>query len=266
MMSLSLSEGSDIDVMKPSIKITLGLLTSLATICFILVYDFYLKERLDSLEVVVVKAGEAIGRSEQITAKKVVVERRSRESIVENVVLSKDLDKIIGLDSKQDLVGNSMMSHKMIDYEGMTPNPEEGEAIRPITNEMIYAKPGSLRRKDVIDIYLIDENGINKSINQTKNQLGQESSSDSDASTSLELSNSVNNKETKPFLKGIKVVYVKDSGNREVVSAAGENSPNKRLDATSTISDLEIILKEEDFTNLMEEVLGQGSKLYITYQ
>lgn len=257
--------------MKPSIKIALGIFTSLATIGFIWLYDFYIKDRIDSEEVVVVKAGEQILRSEQITEEKIVIERRAKESLIEDVVLAKDLKKIIGRDSKQDIVGNSMISTKMVDFDDIVPNTSKGEAIRPITKDMIYAQPGSLRRKDVIDLYLVTNDGKKSNISpnvatNTPSTTGRDKTHANNQSSNVPVLPNAQNIDTKPFLEDVKVVYVKDSGNKEVVSAAEGNNQDKRLNATSTISDIEVILNEEDFAKLMDEVLGKGSKLYITYQ
>lgn len=251
--------------MKPSIKIALGVFTSLATIGFILVYDLYIKERIDSTEVVVVKAGKEISQSEQLTEEKLAIERRPKESLIEGVVLAKDIKEIIGEDAKQDIIGNSMISMKMVDFDNLVPNQKEGEAIRPIAKDMIYAKPGSLRRKDIIDLYLVRETGDSFQI--STNAKSAQSKDKSDTSINIEGQAKMNrNILITPFLEDVKVVYVKDSGNKEVVSAEEEGAKDKRLNATSAISDLEVILNEEEFSRLMEEVLGKGSKLYITYK
>ncbi|KZE68039.1 hypothetical protein AWM68_17875 [Fictibacillus phosphorivorans] len=256
--------------MKPSVKIGLGIFVSLFTIGFIFLYDFYIKDRIDSEEVVVVKAGAQILKSEPITKDKLIIERREKSSLVEDVVYAADIDKIIGQDSKQTIVGNSMISTKMIDYEKLIPNADEGEAIRPITQKMIYAQPGSLRRKDVIDLYLVYGDGTTNLMENGPSKVTSEvTAKETDKETTVTSTTSLSAEEiklnTKPFLKGVKVVYVKDSGNKEVISA-GEGNQDKRLNATSTISDLEVILNEEDFTNLMTEILSKGARLYITYQ
>jgi hypothetical protein len=238
---------------KPSVKITLGLMTALCTIAFIFVYDMFLRDRIDSVEVVVVKATEEIQKSEKITADKITTERRPKETLISNVVLAKDINSIIGIDSSQLIEGNSMISGNMLDVEEIVPNKEEGEAIRPITKDMIYAQPGSLRRKDTVDIYLVNKDG---STNMTEDGPSNKSSKNSEAASTS----------ATPYLQDVKVVYVKDSGNKEVVSATTEETTeDQRLNATSTISDLEVILNDDDFKKLMDQMLGKGAKLYITY-
>lgn len=239
---------------KPSVKITLGLMTALCTIAFIFVYDMFLRDRIDSVEVVVVKANEEIQKSEKITADKITTERRPKDMLISNVVLAKDINSIIGIDSSQLIDGNSMISGNMLDVEEIVPNKEEGEAIRPITKDMIYAQPGSLRRKDTVDIYLVNKDGSNSM--QEDGGTSSEKSKGSEAASTT----------ATPFLQDVKVVYVKDSGNKEVVSATTEETTeDQRLNATSTISDLEVILNDDDFKILMDQVLGNEAKLYITY-
>ncbi|MCU1808343.1 hypothetical protein NVV31_23515 [Cytobacillus firmus] len=251
--------------MKPGVKIALGIFTSVATAGFIFVYDFYIKDRIDSAEVVVVKAGEEILKSEKITKNKLVIERRPKEALIDDVVLAQDMEQIVGQDSSVNIVGNSMISTKMIDFEQLIPDETKGEAIRPITKEMIYAQPGSLRRKDSIDIYLINQDGTTNLTTNGAPEVISETKAETDSKEADSKEEAVVSVNTKPFLKDVRVVYVKDSGNKEVVSATEGNKGDKRLDATSTISDLEVILNEEDFTKLMGEVLGKGARLYITY-
>lgn len=275
--------------MKPGVKIAIGVMVSFLTIGFIFFYDFYLKERIDSEEVVVVKAGTTISKTDRITNKHLAIERRPKASLIEDVVLAKDIDKIVGNDAKHDMVGNQMISMSMIDFDDLVPDTELGEAIRPITNEWIYAQPGSLRRKDKIDIYLVRPDGSTnltldgptqivsaeetveseediETLENTDDTNTNENTESTDESTEQTPNNiSI---ERKPFLQGVRVVYVKDSSNKEVVSSSEEGTANqdKRLNGSSTISDLEVILNEADFAKLMEEVIGKGSKLYITYQ
>lgn len=275
--------------MKPWVKILLGILTSVLTISFILVYDFFIRERIDSEEVVVVKAGETIFKNETITEDKIAIERRPKETLIDGVIKAKDVNKIIGYDASQDIVGNSMISRTMIDYDDLIPDESKGEAIRPIPNEWIYAQPGSLRRKDLVDFYLVypdgstnfnNENGPSHVSSTDEDVYTEEDPSDDkdmvytydseneqDGEKNEKISEENLKMNTKPFLKDVRVVYVKDSGNQEVVSTSGDGkNTNERLNASSEPNNLEVILNEEDFIKLMEEVLGKNARIYITYQ
>lgn len=263
--------------MKPAVKIGSGIFLSLATIGLIFTYDFYIKERIDSEEVVVVEPGQEIKKSERITEDKLIIERRAKDSLIKDVIYANEMKDIVGRDAKQDLIGNSMVSDQMIDYDLMVPDAAEGEAIRPITGDMIYAQPGSLRRKDIIDIYLVNPDGTASFMQNGPSVVSSESktteeTTETSTETSTETAKDTSTSEqkqildTEPFLKNVRVAYVKDSGNKEVVAAEEGAKDDSRLNATSQISDIELILNEEDFTKLMTEVLSKGAKLYITYQ
>ncbi|MGQ4669190.1 hypothetical protein ACUIJN_25940, partial [Metabacillus halosaccharovorans] len=236
--------------MKPKTKVTLGILTFVTAAAFTPVYDLFIKDKIDSVEVVVVKPGKDIQKNEQLLESMFVIERRDKKDIVKDVIYPEDLPTIIGYDSSQLMVGNSIVSKKMIDYDNLIPDSAEGEAIRPLMSDMIFAQPGSLRRKDTIDIYLVD----NALIEQ-----------DAEDITDGVRAETVKNLLKEPVLKDVKVVYVKDSSNREVTNDIGEEKTttktSERLNATGTISDLEVILNEEDFQKLMKEVIENDKKL-----
>jgi hypothetical protein len=140
--------------MKPWVKIASGISLSAGIIGFIVAWDTVIKENIDSEEVVIVKPGMEIGPHEPITEDKIMVEKRDRSTLVEGAVRSSELSEIIGYETKSTLIGNEIITKREIDFERLVPDPQKGEAVRPIPNEWIYAKPSTLRRKDLIDIYL----------------------------------------------------------------------------------------------------------------
>ncbi|PMC36256.1 hypothetical protein CJ195_15700 [Bacillus sp. UMB0899] len=241
--------------MKPKTKVTLGVLTFVTAAAFTPIYDIFIKDKIDSVEVVVVKPGADIEKSERLTENMFLIERRDKKDLIDEVLYPDDLPSIIGYDASQIIVSNSIVSKKMIDFDNLVPDASEGEAIRPIMSEMIYAQPGSLRRKDRIDIYLVDEAFVKESNNTNVDGVREP---EADASILK-----------KPLLENVTVVYAKDSSNREVTNEVGEgtakSSESERLNATGTISDLEVILNEEDFQKLMKEIIENKNKLYITY-
>lgn len=248
--------------MKPGTKIALGILTAVSVMVFIVVYDVFIKDKIDSVEVVVVKAGTNIKKSEILTEENILIEGRSKQDLIGDVVLAKDIDEVLGYEAAQDMISNSMVSKKMIDYDQIVPDESKGEAIRPIISDMIFAKPGSLRRKDSIDIYLINKDVIEKYMGTQKDISVPSTVVSSDQAQKIQ------GMLSEPILKNVKVVYAKDSSNREVTNAKEEEKVKKeseRLNATGNITDIEVILNEEEFHNLMKEVMQNGNKLYITY-
>lgn len=245
--------------MKQGLKITFGILLALIVMAFTPIYDIYIKDRIDSVDVVVVKAGKEIQPTEPITAEKLQVESRRKQDLVEGTILASEMKQVIGNDAGQLLVGNAILSKDMVDYDNLVPDEKNGEAIRPIVSDMIFAMPGSVRRKDTIDIYLVSNSLIG--------QYGNDENGTATSSSSDEKKKNVAKatKLTKPFLKDVKVVYAKDSSNKEVVTDTEKKDNNERLNATGNISDLEVILNQEDFEKLMSAVIEEKNKLYITY-
>lgn len=235
--------------MKPGVKIVLGISLSVLTMSFVVLYDLYIKERIDSEEVVVVKAGQEIKKNERITRSMIAVERRSKRSIISDAIPASEFGTLLTKTAGQTIVGNSMISKKMIDYDLLIPDPDSGEAIRPITDEMIYSQPGSLRRKDRIDIYLVKKKEESGNVNVASSKDGKKNS----------------NLVQDPILTGIRVVYVKDDSNKEVINGTPDKEKDDRLNASGKISALEVILNEEDFQKLMDKVVNEDYLLYITY-
>ncbi|MDQ0255490.1 hypothetical protein J2S74_002872 [Evansella vedderi] len=242
--------------MKPYLKITLGILMAAVVIGFIVFWDLYLKDGITSEEVVIVRPHVQIEAKEAIQREHLMIESRHRSSLVDGAVLADQIDEIVGYDAAVLLVGNSILSTSHIDFDDIVPNPEEGEAIRPIPDEWVYAKPGSLRRKDRIDIYVIqaiDTHNINfqEEMARASREIADDEHQRSD-DVKLQI---------EPILTNIPVIYAKDSSNREVV---GQTRGDSRLDASGRISDLEVNLNREEFKILMDHI-NKGYKLYITY-
>lgn len=235
--------------MKPGLKIALGISLPILIMGFVVMYDMYIKERIDSEEVVVVKAGQEIKKNDMITASMIDIERRPKKDIIKGAITSEGLNDLLSESAGQTIVGNSMISKSMIDYDRLIPDESVGEAIRPITDEMIYSQPGSLRRKDRIDIYLVqkEDKGQNPNVATSK---------DKTKKTALL---------KEPILSDVRVVYVKDDSNNEVINGTPEKVKDDRLNASGKISNLEVILNEEDFQKLMDKVVNEDYLMYITY-
>lgn len=230
---------------------------------FIVAWEFIFKDKIDSVEVVVVKAGEKIERKEKITEDKVMIERRTKKDLIQNVVYPSDLNKILGKEASQLIVSNSMISTDMIDFDDLIPNAKKHEAIRPIPQDWIYAAPGSLRRKDRIDIYTIKSESLDKL-----------KGSDQASSTQNVVEVGIPTNEVDPslltlVLADVPVIYAKDASNKEVVNQVGndqqQQDDGKRLNATGKISELEILLNDKDFNKLVDSIFEKSGRLYITY-
>lgn len=140
--------------MKPWMKITSGILLSALVIAFIILWDTVIKERIDSVDVVIVRPGVVIEQNEVITDDKLMVEKRNKATLVEGTVYAPTINDVIGYEAKQKLYGNTILSERDVEFTRFAPKAEKGESIRPIPNEWIYAAPSTIRRKDYIDFYL----------------------------------------------------------------------------------------------------------------
>ncbi|MGE8081338.1 hypothetical protein [Peribacillus loiseleuriae] len=323
--------------MKPWLKLSIGIAMSLLSIMFIVLWDTVLKDRIDSVEVVVIKPGIVVEKNETVTNDKLLVEKRNKSSLIEGIVHANEVNKVIGKTAKQTLVGNQILSSRQLDMDGLTPNARDGESIRPIPENWIYASPSTLRRTDKIDIYLIpgkdmkgavedanisysglspeqekalldaeygdreenkkyenerkeisDKKGVKVNIEKStldlaeaeeilkeikKIKKGKDSAVEVVETKRQDLLSKYNLSEEEwsalvktgniPLLSDIPVIYVKDGSGNEIEN--GENSTeSKRLTATGQISDLELILNEEEHRTILDSV-NKGFQLYITY-
>lgn len=224
-------------------------------------YDQFLKDKLNNEDVLVVKEGVNVGENQVLDDSVLEVAGRTKTEIPEGAVKVSDVEKVIGKTSKVSISGNSILTKDVVDYKEVLPDKKKGEAIRPITADMIFATPETIRRGDNIDIYAL-----------TEFEWGNLQHSE-DEVTKKDLEEVAINK---PVLEDVKVAYVRDGSNNEVQNADGtddedseeadkKGNSSSRLYGTSTVSELEVVLKEEDFQNLMSQVTGKGMKLYIVY-
>jgi hypothetical protein len=330
--------------MKPWVKITLGVTLSLFIIGFIILWDTVIKDRIDSIEVVIVRPGEIIEKNETISDEKLMIEKRNRSSLIEGVVYGNEIDSLIGYEAKQALYGNMIVSSRFVDFEGLSPSSSRGEAIRPVPNEWIYASPSTIRRKDYIDFYLFKPeemlkeeslNGENQvefkglspeqqlKLKELYEQINQENEQYQSEREKIALDKEVEILEDEqtvstedlfkeidsvtneidavikgeklpethqerqrerirealgisqqewtllvkngeiPMLVDIPIIYVKDGAGNEILN--GENSSQEeRLTATGSISDLEVLLNEDEY-RLLKGYMELGYKIYITY-
>ena len=122
---------------------------------FIVLWDLVIKENIESEEVVILRPGMVLHEFDEITADSLMVEKRNRATLVEGYLKPSEIQSVVGKQVKQTLVGNQLVSARYIDMEDFLPDPNKGESIRPIPNQWIYALPATVRRKDAIDIYLV---------------------------------------------------------------------------------------------------------------
>jgi hypothetical protein len=325
--------------MKPSVKIFIGLSLFIFTIAFIVIWDTMIKDRIDSVEVLVVRPGVVIEKNEVITEDKIAIEKRNRSTLIEGVVYPEELGSIIGYEAKQALYGNSIFSFRYIDENTLTPDAAKGEAVRPIPNEWIYASPSTLRRKDYIDLYLFSPEDMmqfnprlnfkglspeqeiklkelaqqteeeNKKYQKERERIAEDKDveilEDTDSIDTEELNEKIDmaledleatekgekitntHQERQrerimktlnltedewldlveygeiPILVDIPIIYAKDGSGNEILNGVN-STEEERFTSTGTISDLEVVLNEDEY-RLLKKYMEFGYKLYITY-
>ncbi|MFP7442559.1 MULTISPECIES: SAF domain-containing protein [Bacillus] len=233
--------------MKPWLKITLGVLLSVFVIAFIIVWDTVIKDKIDSVEVAIVRPGVVIEKNQVITKDLLMMEQRNRATLVEGTVYK--MDDVVGYEAKQKLYGNSILSERDVEFIPFTPDPEKGEAIRPIPASWIYASPSTIRRKDHIDFYLFRPEGdtAKPSVNVNYQGLSPEQKAKlEEANAERELENEKYKKERIDIAEQKQVEVPSDSESLEDVAATLEKTEELFSKVESTIKGEEIPGSEQE--------------------
>jgi hypothetical protein len=130
------------------------------------------------------------------------------------------------------------------------------EAYFALPNRWIESVPGSLRRLDSISIWLTlpekeKEKGVKVDVDEEEKQF---------TATPIEVENE-ERPTGEPLVSNITVAFIKNSQNTEV---QGVEKSKDRLDGNSSPSQLEVMMKKDDFAALSEAV-SNGFKLIISY-
>ncbi|WP_202078152.1 SAF domain-containing protein [Caldalkalibacillus salinus] len=210
-------------------------------IAFIFAFEFYLKDKVYTIPVIV--AAEDIAFKESLTAENTEVVHIRRDHVIQGAYSPEVYQsEVLGQLSAIEIKKGTQLYSALIDHHNLTPRYDRGEFIAPIPNRWIYAVPGSLRRSYHADFY------VTKESNDVVLEIDEKS-----GMSDIEL-------DTKPILSNVKVLHTRDSSNREV-----RNIQESEYDATANISNIEIIATEK-MLNTMKTYVEQGYKLYITYK
>lgn len=198
----------------------------------LLVYELYIKEHYNSVQVVVAK--DTIEYKEKVEVGHLQEIRVPREQkigtayqSIADVMAYGDLHAAIKVEQGTQLYPGVFQQYHLI------PSIAQGEFVAPIPRDWLFAVPGSLRRGYVVDFYAI----LPQSIDSMPWRLSQV-----------------------PILENVRVIHTRDATNKEV-----RNSPDKELDATANIVALEVLVNEESFA-LLKQTIDEGFIFYITYK
>lgn len=235
--------------MKAFLRIFVALIFILGAVGFVFTFEFYAKEKIDSVEVIVAK--ESIDFKEVITAENIQIINVRRTHAIENAIPVTAYDSLIGKYASVKIAKGTQLYVDLIDTYNLVPDSSKGEFVAPLPKEWIFAVPGSMRRTFVADIYVIGskEQMIYRNL--------QEDSTDQGKSNEV-IKTDVLPSST-PILTNVRVASVKDNNNQEVIESQETNQ------ATGQVANLEIISTEETFET-MRKYTDQGYRLYIVYK
>lgn len=239
--------------MKTTLKIILAFLILGSGIGFLIFFEFYVTDKVDTVEVV--RAKETIGFKEKITADNIEIANVKRGSEVENAIPTTSYKSLIGKYASIKIEKGAQLYSDLVDTYNLVPDTTKGEFVAPVPKEWLFAVPGSLRRTYVADIYAIgDEDQKMKKalIAAAEEQEGKKQSKDSVITSDVKPN-------TEPILSSVRVASVKDNGNKEVKES------QETREATGQVSALEIIATEE-MLDTISEAVNDGYKLYVVYK
>lgn len=127
---------------------------------------------------------------------------------------------------------------------------DKDEDYFAIPSRWIESIPGSLRRLDTIDLWL------SKTDEDHKESKEQNPTQSVTTIIDEEIKNA-----SKPIVSDITVAFIKNSQNTEV---QGVEQKTDRLDGNSSPSQVEVLMKKEDFS-MLSAAIAQGYKLIVSY-
>ncbi|MDA8213564.1 MAG: SAF domain-containing protein [Clostridia bacterium] len=207
----------------------------LGAIGAVILWEAYLDDLINTKEVVV--ATTTLEKNAVIGKADVKLARIPIDQVPENAIT--DPNKTIGKETAFIIRKGQQIVTDTIDFEGIVPNSDQ--VIVPIPKEWLVTVPGSLRRKDKVNIYEVPNKELAHKITADFTGLAG------------------NNK---PTISNVTVAYAKDPSNQEVKPA---EQSKLRIDATGTISDLELVLTDEQLNSLKLKAL-EGYKFIVAYK
>lgn len=227
----------------------LGIILILAAMASIFFWETYGRENLLYKEVVVLV--KDIEPRTEIKEDLLTTIKVDTGSLIDNPVIHKS--DIIGLESKHFIPRYMQLDKRFFELPGLVPGDDK--YIFSIPMEWIRSFPSSVRRKDTVFVYAVENTDIrvptkdeneNVYTNVYKNTL------------SKDVLEKINN--NSPICQ-LLVAYVKDSANREVVTVGDID----RLDGSANISKIEFIGTTQQF-NTLKDLYYNGYKLILFYQ
>lgn len=204
-------------------------------------YDLYFKPYVLSQTVVKIKVegGGILPKNHELSAENLYLDSVQTKDVPAGFIRS--LDQVERKITNVNLTDGSILTEALVDVSELEPQQDEG--IFPIPKDAIYAINGSLRSRDKVDIYLVDEPAGS----------GPAAPVEQEAQPELPA--------RKVFLNGVTVNYVRTEDNNDVLDSEKGNN-NNRFTSTGKVAAPELKLKKSD-GELLGAYLEQGKKLWI---
>jgi len=176
-----------------------------------------------------------------ITGDMIVIKNVEKDATIENAI--SDSEAVIGKKSSHYIPKGSQLSESYFKDDSIV--LESGDYIFTIPIEWIITLPNSLRSGDIIyfyPVYIEDEDKSKEPDSVKNNSL-------------------ISKEDVEDYILESVVAYLKDSGNREVVTVSEED----RYDGSSKIATLEIIARLKDISYL-QDLAENNYKFIILYK
>jgi len=203
-------------------------------LCIIAVLGIYYWETFGRIEYTkrdVIVLSESLKPLTIITKEDLVIVKRDISDLIDDPITN--ADDIIGKVSKHYIPAKVQLSQEFFEKDGLLPN--EGEYIFQMPSDWIASMPSTLRRSD--DAYLYPVKKL---------------SGDFDVDNTSDSADPV---------KCLRIAFVRNQSNQEVQSVGDSD----RLDANSSISNIELIVTLEDIEQL-NEMRNDGYKFIVMYK
>lgn len=197
-------------------------------------YDFYLKPNVLTESVVKVKTNGAgmLDKNHILRMEDLYVSETQKQDVPKGALteLKKAEGKILTVAVKDGVI----LTDTLVDVEETAPT--ESTPWFSIPKSAIYAINGSLRTRDVVNLYLMPPEKVvqGKELSMADSTL---------------------------FKKGVKVMHVRSSSNKDVTDTTEGNNAN-RTTSTELVSEVELRLSDNDGQGLVD-LLARGYKLWV---
>jgi hypothetical protein len=210
-------------------------------------YDLYFKPYVLSQTVVKVKVQEGtfLPKNHELNASDLYLDSVQSKDVPSNAIT--DFSQVEHKITNVNLSNGSILTEGLVDVSDLEPAGDEG--IFPIPKDAIYGINGSLRSRDEVDIYLVEEIKPQSNVQDP----GEPSSPGEPPASGLPAQ--------KAFLTNVTVNYVRTEDNNDVLDSENGNN-NNRITSTGKVAAPELKLKKSD-GELLKQYLEQGFKLWI---